>query len=228
MSNKKHAEQPVEVVENVLTKTEQYIEDNQKSLLIIVAVIAVIVGGYLGFQKFYVAPMEIEAESQMFTAERYFETDSFNLALNGDGEELGFLDIIDDYGLTKSANLAHYYAGISYLHMGDYENAVEYLKLFDSDDQMVGPLALAATGDAYIELGDKEKAISFYLKSIDKSDNSLLTPIFLMKIGNVYEKLGQFEKAIEMYTRIKKDYKRSIESRSVDKYITRAKIEMNK
>ncbi len=93
--NKQQPEQPIEVVEDVLSKTEQYIENNQKSLLIIVAVIAVIVGGYLAFQRFYVGPMEEEAKSQMFSAERYFEIDSFNLALYGDGEELGFIDIIE-------------------------------------------------------------------------------------------------------------------------------------
>ena len=228
MAKKKQVEQPVEVVENVLSKTEQYIEENQKSLLVILVVIAVIVGGYLAFQKFYVAPMENEAKTQMFTAERYFEIDSFNLALNGDGEELGLLDIIDEYGITKSANLAHYYAGISFLHLGDYEDAIEYLKMFDTDDQMVGPLALAAIGDAYTELTEIDEALSFYLKAIDKSDNQLLTPVFLMKSGGTYEKLGRYDKAIEMYERIKKDYNRSNETRDIDKYITRAQIQLDK
>ena len=229
MSKKKHqAEQPIEVVEDVLSKTEQYIEDNQKSLLIIVAVIAVIVGGYLAFQKFYVAPMEEEAKSQMFVAERYFEIDSFNLALYGDGEELGFIDIIDEYSLTQSANLAHYYTGISYLHLGEYEDAIEYLKLFDSDDQMVGPLALGAIGDAYTELDDLDEAIAFYQKAVAKGKNDMIAPIFLMKSGETFELLGRYDKAIEMYEKIKKEYKRSNESRSIDKYITRAKIELNK
>lgn len=225
MAKKSTADQPAEVVENVLSKTEQYIEDNQKSLLIIVAVIAVIVGGYLGFEKFYVAPLENEAQSQMFTAERYFEIDSFNIALYGDGAELGFIDIIDDYGITSTANLAHYYAGISFLHLGEFENAIDYLKMFDSDDQMVGPLALSAIGDAYRELEDYKEALSFYLKAVNKPENQLLTPVYLFKSGEVYEKLGKYEKAIEMYERIKKEFKRSNESRDIQKYITRAQIE---
>lgn len=225
MAKKSTGDQSAEVVENVLSKTEQYIEDNQKSLLIIVAVIAVIVGGYLGFEKFYVAPLENEAQSQMFTAERYFEIDSFNLALYGDGAELGFIDIIDDYGITSTANLAHYYAGISFLHLGEFENAIDYLKMFDSDDQMVGPLSLSAIGDAYRELEDYKEALSFYLKAVNKPENQLLTPVYLFKSGEVYEKLGKYEKAIEMYERIKKEFKRSNESRDIQKYITRAQIE---
>ncbi|MFC2086352.1 tol-pal system YbgF family protein [Bacteroidota bacterium] len=226
MAKKSTAEQPVEIVENVLSRTEQYIEDNQKSLLIIVAVIAIIVGGYLGFEKFYVAPMENEAKALMFTAEQYFEIDSFNLALYGDGAELGFIDIIEEYGITNTANLAHYYAGISLLHLGEYENAIEYLKMFDSDDQMVGPLALSAIGDAYRELEDYDEALSFYLKAASKPENQLLTPVFLFKSGEVYEKVGKYEKAIEMYERIKKEFKRSNESRDIQKYITRAQIEL--
>lgn len=226
MAKKSTADQPVVVVENVLSKTEQYIENNQKSLLIILAVIAIIVGGYLAFQRFYVAPMEEEVKSQMFTAERYFEIDSFNLALYGDGAELGFIDIIEDYGITKSANLAHYYVGISFLHLGEYENAIEYLKMFDSDDKLVGPLALSAIGDAYRELEDYKEALSFYLKAVNKPENQLLTPVYLFKSGEVYEKLGKYEKAIEMYERIKKEFKRSNESRDIQKYITRAQIEL--
>ena len=228
MAKKKQHEETIEVVEDVLSKTERYIEENQKSLIIIIAVIAVIVGGYLSFQKFYVAPLEKEAASQMFTAERYFETDSFNLALIGDGEELGFIDIIDEYGITKAANLAHYYAGVSYLHLGDYEKAIEYLKLFDTDEELVGSISLADVGDAYFELGKTEEAVSFYEKAVDNSDNDMLTPMYLMKLGEAYEKLGNYDDAIEAYKHIKEKYRRAIESRNIDKYITRAQIRKEK
>ena len=117
-----------ESVENALSKTEQYIEENQRSLTIIVSVIAVIIAIYLGYKKFYLAPTEKEAQAEMYMAEKYFEADSFRLALEGDGSYLGFLDIIDEYGITKSANLAHYYTGICFLRMGDFESAIEELK----------------------------------------------------------------------------------------------------
>ena len=112
----------VDVVE-AYSKTEKYIDENQKSLTVIVGAIVLIVGGFFAYKKMYVEPLEVEAQSQMFMAEKYFESDSLNLALFGDGNYPGFLDIIDDYSLTETANLAKYYAGISYLNMGDFESA---------------------------------------------------------------------------------------------------------
>lgn len=230
MAKKKTNVQPdtMESVENVLSRTEQYIEDNQKSLTIIIAAIVVIVGGYLAFNRFYIDPMEKEAQAQMFVAEQYFEKDSFNLALNGDGVELGLLDIIDEYGMTKSANLAHYYAGISYLHLGDFEGAIEYLKGFESDDQIIYPIALGAMGDAYSELEDYETALSYYMKAANKNVNEFTSPIYLMKAAQVHEHLSNYGDAIAIYERIRKDHPKSNEARHIDKYITRANGFLNK
>ena len=150
-------------VAEVYSKTERYIEENQKSLSVIVGAIVVIVGLYFGYQKLYIGPLEEEAQSQMYVAERYFEKDSLNLAINGDGNYLGFLDIIDEYGATQSGNLAHYYLGICYLKVGQYEDAIEYLSSFDSDDIMVSSIATGASGDAYMELGEIQDAVTYYM-----------------------------------------------------------------
>jgi tetratricopeptide (TPR) repeat protein len=213
-----------ESVENALSKTEQYIEENQKSLTIIVSVIAVIIAIYLGYKKFYLAPTEKEAQAEMYMAEKYFEADSFRLALEGDGNYLGFLDIIDEYGITKSANLAHYYAGICFLRMGDFESAIEELKKFDSNDVMVATVALGAIGDAYIELGELKEALSFYTKAASRKKNDFTTPIYLKKTGMVYEELGEYRKAIQMYESIEKEYPDSQEAFDIEKYITAARV----
>lgn len=217
-----------ENVENVLSKTEQYIEDNQKSLTIIVAAIIVIIGGYLAFQRLYINPLEKEAKAQMFVAEQYFERDSFNLALNGDGVELGFLDIIDDYGITQTANLANYYAGLSFLHLGDFETAIEYLKGFESDDQIISQIALGAIGDAYSEMEDYDKALSFYMKAATNNVNEFTSPIYLMKAAQINEHLEKYDKAVSIYERIKKDHPKSSEARHIDKYLSRANGFLNK
>jgi len=89
MAKKKESKEiGFENVENVLSKTEKYIEENQKSLTIIVLAIALIIAGYLGYKKLFLEPTEIEAQSEMFIAEKYFERDSFRLALDGDGSYL--------------------------------------------------------------------------------------------------------------------------------------------
>ena len=211
-----------ELVEGALSKTERYIEENQKSLTIIVVAIILIAIFYLGFTKLYIAPKEKDAQSEIFTAEQYFETDSFRLALDGDENAFGFLYIIDEYGVTKTGNLACYYAGICYLHLGEYENAIEYLKKFDADDEMISPMAYGAIGDASAELEDYDEAESFYSKAVDY-DNNFSTPMYLMKLGILYEKKGENEKALNAYQRIKDDYKASTEARYIDKYIERTK-----
>lgn len=224
MAKKKPGQQDrLQGVESALSKTEQFIEDNQKTLTIITLVIVLIVVGYLGVKRFIVDPTENEAQSQMFVAEQYFERDSFNLALYGDGNYFGFLDIIDEYRITKAANLAHYYSGVSFLRLGDFETAIEYLKKFESNDHMLAPLTEGALGDAYLELGDKTEALKHYEKAYDMKENEFLNPIYLLKAGQVYEDLGDYQKALVRYERIKSNYPESQEGRNIEKYITRAK-----
>ena len=225
--DKKHEGQDnFEAVENALSKTEQYIEDNRKSLTIIILVIALVVGAYLSYQRFYLAPQEIEAQAEMFMAERYFEQDSLFLALEGDGTFYGMLDIIDEFGATKSANLAHYYTGISYLRLGQFEEAIEYLKQFDANDRLVSTVALGAIGDAYVELEEYNKGVAYYEKAIAKNSNELTSAIYLKKAGYVYEEIGNYKKAVAAYETIKKDYPKSDEAREIDKYISAAKLKL--
>jgi tetratricopeptide (TPR) repeat protein len=227
MSKKKEQSQDqFESVENALSKTEHYIEENQKSLTIIVLAIIIIVGGYLGYKRFFETPKENEAKSQIWMAEQYFASDSFNLALNGDGNYLGFLDIIEEYSITKSANLAYYYSGISYLHLGQFENAIEYLKQFESDDKMVAPIAYGAIGDAYLELNNLDDALVFYNKAVNTSENNFTTPIYLLKVSFVHKQNGDYKKALETYKKIEKDFPNTAEGRQVSKYIAQVEVLM--
>ena len=217
-----------ENVENVLSKTEKYIEENQKSLTIIVLAIALIIAGYLGYKKLFLEPTESEAQSEMFVAEQYFESDSFRIALEGDGSYLGFIDIIDEYGITKSANLAKYYAGICYFKLGEYEEAIEQLKKFDSDDVIIATIALGAIGDAYIEMGELEEGVEYYLKAVRRKPNDFTSSLFLKKAGLVYEELGNYSKSLELYERIEKEFPKSEESRDIEKFITGARLKIGK
>jgi len=211
-----------ESIEETLTKSEQFIESNQKTISYVVVGILALVALYMAYQRFVKEPKEKEALSQMYVAEQYFEQDSFALALNGDSNYPGFLEIIDDFGSTKAGELANYYAGICYLRTSDYDNAIKYLKKFGVDDLSVSLVAKGATGDAYMQKGNPSEAISYYEKAVNK-DNEFLTPIYLMKLGMAYEAQGQPEKALTAYTRIKQEYNQSREARQIDKYITRVK-----
>ena len=227
MSKKKKKEQApdnIEAVENVLSRSEQFIEDNQKILTTVVLVVVAIVGIYLAYQKWYLKPLEEEANSQMYVAEQHFERDSFNLALNGDLNYPGFLEIIDDYSSTDAANLANYYAGLSYLHLGQFENAIEYLSSFDSKSQTFKPQALGCIGDAYMELKDSEKAIEYYVKAGTYNENQFLSPIYLLRAGQAMENVEDYKGALKQYKLIKDKFRNSAEGRVIDKYISKAEI----
>lgn len=223
-----NTEEKIHAVEEALSKSEKFIEKNQKILTIIIGSAIVIVLGVFAFQKLYIAPREKAAQGAMFMAQKYFEEDSLSRALNGFGDDEGFLSIIDNYSMTKSANLAKYYAGIIYLKQGKYEDAITYLKKFDSDDEFVGPMATGSMADAYLELGQKDKAIEYYLKASEQQVNDLTTPLYLMRAALVYEDQAKFDKAVELYEKIQKEHTRSAEARDIEKYIEQAKAKSGK
>ncbi len=226
-TKKTQQEDNLQELESALTKTERFIEDNQNMITYIVGGIILVVILFLGFSKFYLQPKEDEALSQMFMAENYFEKDSFNLAINGDGNYLGFLDIIDEYGITKSANRAKYYTGISYLHLGQYEDALDYLQDFKTDDLLLAPIVEGAQGDALLELGETDDALKQYKKAILASDNELTTPVYMMKAASLLETMDELEDALALYEELKEKYPTSTEGTNIDKFIARVKLKLS-
>jgi tetratricopeptide (TPR) repeat protein len=165
---KKNAPQTdnLQELESALTRTERFIEENQKPITIAVAALIVVVIAFLGINRFYLQPRHDEAQTQMFMAENYFERDSFNLAINGDGNYLGFLDIIDDYKMTKAANLSKYYTGISYLHLGQYEEAIDYLKGFKTKDLLLRAYCRRSHGRCKTGIGRFKRSAEALQESI--------------------------------------------------------------
>ena len=223
MSNKtEHEEEVIVDVQEVYSKTENFIEANKKAVTIIPLAIIVVIGLYFGYKKMYIAPMEVEAQSQMFMAEKYFEQDSLQKAIDGDGLNPGFIEITEEYSGTKTANLAHYYLGLAYRNTGEFEMAIDELKSFSSSDVLISAIALGATGDCYLELNDVDNAIKYYNKAASHNANELTSPIYLLKAGMAYEDNNNYNDAVKQYKAIKSDYSDSKEAQSIEKYIARA------
>jgi tetratricopeptide (TPR) repeat protein len=216
-------DEPIINVEEAFSKTELYIEQNKKSLSIIALVVVALVGGYFAYKYWYVAGEETKARSEMFKAEAYFEKDSLDKAINGDGNAIGFSQIVDEYSITPSGNLAEYYLGICYLKKGQYEEAIQHLEDFDSKDQIVAPIATGAIGDAKLELGNVDEAITYYIKAAEQSSNKFTTPIYLKKAALANEDKGSYADAVKLYERIKNEYSETAEGREIEKYIAHAK-----
>ena len=222
----KQSDKSLEGIESALTRSEQFIEDNQKILTYILTGVIIVVLAIIGGNRYYFNPKNAEASANMHMAERYFEIDSFNLALNGYGTYPGFLEIVEDYSITKSAKLAKYYAGICYHQLGDYDAAIDYLSKFKTNDILIGAAKQSTLGDAYIELGDYNSAINMYKKGIDRFSNNFSGPILLKKLGIVYEEIGDLDKAFDTYKQIELMYPESPEGREADKYIGRVEAKM--
>ena len=207
-----------------VSRSEKFIENNKKIILYGVAAIAVIIGGFMLYNKITKEKNE-NAAIAMFRGEYYFLQDSFNLALNGNGADFdGFIHIIDQYGRTKSGNLAKAYAGICFYKTGDYASAIKYLNDFNFNDDIISPAMIGLIGDCYIETGDVAQGITFFEKAASKANNDLLSPYFLKKAGTAFESLQQYDKALNVYTSIKEKHAASTEARDIDKFIIRAQL----
>jgi len=208
-------------VEHALTSTEVFIEKYQKQIIYGVGAVVLVVLIALSFRNFYLEPREVAAENEMYKAQTYFAKDSFRLAVEGSGSEtIGFKAISSDYSITASGKLAAAYAGICYYKLGQYDNAIKYLSQFDGDDTYFSASVIGLTGDSYVELGETDKAISYFEKAADK-ENAVMSPVYLKKAGLVYESLNKPDKAEKEYTKIKDNYPKSPEASDIDKYIAR-------
>lgn len=203
---------------------EHWIEQNSTLVFGVLGVIVLGVAGYFGFQ-FYTDSQNEVAQKEMFQAVHYFEADSLGLALNGDGNNLGFIDIIDEYGMTDAANLSNYYAGVCYLKQGKFDAAILYLEDFSSNDLLVQARAYSLLGDANMELQKYDEAASYYHKASTYKPNKFFTPTYLLKEALAYEKLNQNDKAIEAYDRIITEFFDAAEYQNARKY--KARLQSN-
>jgi tetratricopeptide (TPR) repeat protein len=202
--NKTVIENP-EVLAERLGGAEAWIEDNPKVLIAVVAVLVLAAGGFFGY-RWWVDKQDAVAQQEMFQAVRYFEVDSLDLAMKGTANVSGFETIINEYGMTPAANLAHYYAGVISLKQGKFPLAIFYLKDFKANDLLVQARAYALLGDAYMEQNELDNAANAYHKASTHNPNKYFTPAYLMKEALAYEKLNQNDKAIAAYNRIIKEF----------------------
>jgi len=216
------------------SKTEEWAIKNQKYILSVVGGVAVVILGYLGYKKLIAEPKAHEAMNEMFTAQKFFdqavngtEKDSlFTLALNGGEGKFGMLDIVSEYKGTPAANLANYYAGMSYLHLKDYPNAIAYLEDFSSDDIVLSAIAKGGIGDAFAQLNQPENALEYYEKAVAVSDNEFTAPMYLLKAGNIAMSLGDSAKALKYFNRIKDEFSASTEASNIDVFIGKAEASL--
>jgi tetratricopeptide (TPR) repeat protein len=208
-----------ESVEQAINTTEHFVERYKNYIIYgVIAVVAIVAIG-LAYQNFYRKPKIKEALAQIFTAEQDFRVDSFAKALNGDGNSFGFKKIIDEYG-SAAGEAVYFYAGTCELQLGNYENAINYFKKYESKDKIMMARALCCIGDCYANMKKYQDAVDYYVDAAKYNDNELAASYYL-KAGLIYEEMGKKDKALEVYQIIKDRYQKSVEGYEIDKYISR-------
>ena len=208
-----------EAVVEAVSKTEQFFEKNGKIVSIICVAVVVVCAAVFCWYKFVNQPKVEEALGQMAYAEENFRAGNYELALNGDGNTLGFVQILDEYG-TKAGKAVNFYAGVCELQLGNWESAISYLEAYKGKDAILAARAKACIGDAYVGLENYKKALGYYEQAAATIDN-IFAAGYLLKAGVVAEKLGENAKALGFYETIKDQYPQSVEGYDIDKYIGR-------
>ncbi|MDE5944349.1 MAG: soluble NSF attachment family protein [Rikenella sp.] len=225
------AQDPEQIIEQSLGRFELFIERNGKLLLMLLGAVVLVVGGYFSYKYLYQAPRAEKASAEMFEAQNYFARDSFALALNGNASFDGFLTIADRYGNTPQGNLARHYAGLCYLHMGEFQQAIDAFKSYKAVGGNAAGVIIAAenlglTGDAYVELGQLDEGVKYYERAAAYNDNVGTTPVYLKKAGMVNEKLGNLARALEQYETVRNNYPQSMQARDIEKFIARVQQQL--
>ncbi len=207
---------------------EQTPVSTKKNQLIVYILVGGLIaaGAIFAYTELYQKPLEAKAADAMYVAEKYFANDSSELVLQGDGLNKGVLYIIKEYSGTKAANLAKYYAGMSYYRLKDYNKAIEYLKDFSTNAKQVQAVAYGSIGDAYSELKKNEEAIEYYKKAgTHFPEDEAISSEYLFRAASFLELNGQNDAAVEIYKQIKQNYPKSEKGFSIDKYINRLQVQ---
>jgi tetratricopeptide (TPR) repeat protein len=214
-------------VDEIFSKSESFIETYRNHIIVAVAAIILIVIIILGVHQYYLVPKEKEAQAAIFPGENYLAGQQWDLALNGDGKNyIGFLGVIDDYGITKTAKLAKAYAGICYYHLNKPEDALNYLKKFNANDKVITPVIQGLIGDCYVDLGKVTEGVKCFDKAASDASSDILSPIYLKKAGIAYESISDYANAVKAYQTIKDKYPASQEAMDIEKYIERANLQI--
>jgi TolA-binding protein len=206
--------------ERAVETAQQIWAKNGKTIGWVLTIIIALIAGYVVYKYYFKLPEEQKAEAAVWKAQDYYKLDSFSKALNGDGQNQGFLRIISKYGGTKVGNTSKFYAGSCYLQLGDYKNAIKYLSDFSTDVPEVKIRAYGLLGDAYAESGKKDDAIENYKKAGTAYDKDEITsPEYLFRAALLSQDAGKNQQAIELFKELKSKYPLNPRAQEADKYL---------
>ncbi|MBL7745673.1 MAG: tetratricopeptide repeat protein [Chitinophagaceae bacterium] len=218
--------QGTEGAEAVIAKAKDFWTRNGKIISIVCVVVVLGVAGYFVYNNYILKPKQEKGVDALYKAEDYFRKDSFNLALNGDGQYLGFLKVADKFSGTDAGNLACFYAGACYIKLDDNANAIKYLNKFDTDSKPLLARKYKLLGDASGDLGKTSDAVDYYKKAARafEDDKETSAEALFLAAYMTDRVLKNPKEAIELYKELKKKFPKTREGYEVDNYLAQLGI----
>ena len=213
-NNNKKIDNTVEEIDGTISKTELWLEKNQKNIMYALIAVVVVVAASWGW-NYLKESNKAKAENEIYTAQFLFEEGDYEQAL------AGFEAVIDEYGSTNAGNLAKAYAGLCQKNLGNVQEAISLLKSYSGNDNIIAPAILSALGDCYVESDNNSEAAKTFEKAAKAADNAEFTPLFLKKAGLAYEAAGDNASALKVYQNIRDNWFETSVGQLIDKYIVR-------
>lgn len=218
----------VPVQQDAANRMQGYWKKYARPAAIVIALAIIGLLGWFIYKSWILAPKEEQAQVAIYPAQQYFAQDSSNKVLNGDGRSRGVLYIINNYSGTETANLAKYYAGISYLKLGKFNEAIEYLNDYKTESEAIQLKVYGALGDAYSELNKKTEAVDAYKKAATVFETDEVNSAeYLFRAALLQEVSGNNDEAVKLYQQLKDKFPATMRGAQADKYIYRLSIVPN-
>lgn len=221
------AEAGNEKLQELVSDAEYFFERYRNVIFGTLVGLIVVVGGYVGYKNFIKGPKEQKAKDAIYVAQELFAIDSFSMALKGAGAKMGFEAIAKTYGGTGAGNTANFYAGVCHLKLGNFQDALNYLGQFDTDDLLLEARKYGCMGDAYAELKQMDKAIENYKKAGEIADNDLTTPVYLYRAALALEQQDKKKEALELYQKVYTGYPNTQEGVAAETNIAKLEQQVN-
>jgi tetratricopeptide (TPR) repeat protein len=213
MAKKTNQEETIVNVDELYSKSEQFVDKNRKQLTLGLGGAAALILIVIGYSSLVVAPKNTAAEEAAFMAEHYFAKDSADLAMLGDGLNAGLEEILSDHSGTPAAARAAFELGIMHRDAARFDEAVDAFKQAGFSDDVFGPLTDANIGDCLVELGDLEGAEGHFASAASRAASGLaakaLSPMCSYKRALVLIELGNEDKARGVLEDLAEDFPNS-------------------
>jgi TolA-binding protein len=200
-------------------KTAHWTVEHRSTLLVsavaAVIVLAAVIGGY-----FYLSAQDEKASFDLSKAVRTMETPlrpagtpeqpdfpTFTSAKDrAQAAQKQFQAIVDQYPHTRTADMAHYFLGVTASTLGDNAAAERNFKeVISAGNREVSAVAKSALASLYGQTSRVKEAVALYQELISKPTTSVSKVSAQLQLAELYQDSNQPLEARRIYEQVKKE-----------------------